>query len=71
MKKNVGAIDRSIRGIVGVALIAMFSLGALQATAGIISLVAGLVLLGTAAFGWCPPYTLLGINTDKKERQAG
>jgi hypothetical protein len=23
----------------------------------------GLVLIGTAAIGWCPPYALLGINT--------
>jgi len=63
MKKNVGTIDRSIRGLVGIALLAAYFLGAVQGTLGIVALVFGIVLLGTAAIGWCPPYTLLGINT--------
>lgn len=63
MQKNVGTIDRTIRGVAGVALIAVFVLGALEGTAGIVALVVGIVMLGTAAIGWCPPYSLLGINT--------
>jgi hypothetical protein len=35
----------------------------LQGALGIVALVAGIVMLGTAAIGWCPPYALLGINT--------
>ena len=58
MKKNVGTIDRAIR-----ALLAVYFLGALQGTLGIVALVAGIVMLATAAMGWCPPYSLLGINT--------
>jgi len=63
MKQNVGTIDRTIRGLVGVVLLASYFLGAVQGTLGIVALVFGIVLLGTAAVGWCPPYTLLGINT--------
>ena len=63
MKKNVGSIDRTIRALVGIALLAVFFLGTLQDVAGIVALVAGIVMLGTAAIGWCPPYALLGINT--------
>ena len=63
MKKNVGTIDRSIRGLVGLALIAVYFLGAAQGTLGIVALVVGIVLLGTAVLGRCPPYSLLGINT--------
>ena len=63
MKKNVGSIDRSIRALVGIALLAVFFLGTLQGVAGIVALVAGIVMLGTAAIGWGPPYALLGINT--------
>lgn len=63
MKKNVGSIDRTIRALVGIALLAVFFLGTLQGVAGIVALVAGIVMLGTAAIGWCPPYALLGINT--------
>ena len=63
MQKNVGSIDRAIRALVGVALLAAYFLGAVQGTLGIVAIVVGLVMLGTAAIGWCPPYSLLGINT--------
>ncbi len=63
MKKNVGTIDRVIRGLVGVIAIAAFALGMLQGTLGIVALVVGIVLVGTAAVAWCPPYSMLGINT--------
>ena len=71
MQKNVGTIDRSIRGLVGIALLAVFFLGVLEGTAGIIALVIGIVMLGTAAIGWCPPYTLLGINTGAPKNESG
>lgn len=67
MKKNVGTIDRTIRGIAGIVLVAAFSLGAIQGVLGIVGLVFGIVLIGTAAMGWCPPYTLMGINTCSKK----
>ncbi|MDH3450704.1 MAG: DUF2892 domain-containing protein [Gammaproteobacteria bacterium] len=63
MQKNVGSIDRVIRALVGVALLAVYFLGTLQGALGIGALVVGIVMLGTAAIGWCPPYALLGINT--------
>ena len=63
MQKNVGSIDRAIRALVGVGLLAAYLLGGIQGTLGIVALVAGIVMLGTAAIGWCPPYSLLGINT--------
>ncbi len=62
--KNVGNTDRMIRAVVGVVLLilAFSSLGgALAWIAGII----GVVMLGTAALGTCPPYAMLGINTCK------
>ena len=63
MKPNMGTLDRAIRAIVGLAAIAAWPLGLLEGTLAIVSLVVGIVLLATAALGWCPPYTLLGINT--------
>lgn len=63
MQKNVGSIDRAIRAVVGIALLAVYFIGGLQGALGIVALVAGIVMLGTAAIGWCPPYSLLGINT--------
>ncbi len=64
LKKNVGTTDRTIRAIVGVALLVL----ALTSLAGVWMWVAGIigvVLLGTAALGTCPPYAMLGISTCK------
>jgi hypothetical protein len=59
MEKNVGGIDKTIRVIVGVIIIA---LGVVyNSWWGAI----GLIPIATALVGWCPPYALLGINTCK------
>lgn len=63
MNKNVGTIDRAVRTIVGIAAIAAYALEMVSGTLGIISLIVGIVMIGTAAIGWCPPYALLGINS--------
>ena len=63
MKPNMGTIDRVIRAIVGIALIASWPLGLLEGTLAIVLPVVGVVLLITAMLRWCPPYMLLGINT--------
>jgi len=62
--KNVGQTDRMIRGVIGVLLLIAF----FMTTGGWtwLLLVAGGVLVATAALGTCPPYALLGINTCKK-----
>jgi len=67
MKANMGTIDRAIRAIVGIALIASWPLGLLEGTLAIVLPVVGVVLLLTAALRWCPPYMLLGINTGAKK----
>ncbi|MDX2287585.1 MAG: DUF2892 domain-containing protein [Hyphomicrobiaceae bacterium] len=64
MTRNIGTLDRGLRIVIGAALVA-FAIFAPQtdyaawANWGWI----GLVPLATAALGWCPPYSLLGINT--------
>lgn len=61
MKKNVGNVERAIRIIVGLAVISLVFIGP-QSNWGWL----GLVPLATGLIGWCPPYSLLGINTCKK-----
>jgi hypothetical protein len=51
-------MDRVLRAVVGLALIALVFVGPQTAWGWI-----GLVPLATAIFGWCPPYALLGIST--------
>ncbi|MCB1791205.1 MAG: DUF2892 domain-containing protein [Gammaproteobacteria bacterium] len=59
MSKNVGTIDRIIRVVIGLALIAWGYMT--QNWLGAI----GIVPLFTAAIGWCPVYLPLGIKTTK------
>ena len=58
MNKNVGGIDRILRIIVGLALIASAVLGYFSPWGYI-----GVVPLLTGAVGWCPAYTLIGLKT--------
>lgn len=60
MKSNVGGIDRIIRIVLGLVLIGLTLAGQIGAWGWV-----GLVPLATGALGWCPPYSLLGINTCK------
>jgi hypothetical protein len=65
MKTNESTLDRIIRGIVGIALIALYFAGTLTGTLGIVLLVIGAVLLFTGVIGFCPLYKLLNIGTNK------
>lgn len=58
MKCNSGTLDRALRVIAGLILIAL----AATETVGIWGWI-GVVPLLTGAFGFCPAYTLLGVNT--------
>jgi Protein of unknown function (DUF2892) len=58
MKSNVGGIDRILRIIVGLALIALAATGTIGVWGWI-----GIVPLATAALGFCPLYTVLGFST--------
>lgn len=58
MKTNEGTIDRALRVIAGLVLIALAATG----TVGLWGWI-GIVPLATGLLGWCPAYTLLGINT--------
>ena len=60
MTKNVGGIDRIVRIVVGLGLVA----AAATETVGLWGYI-GVVPLLTGAMGWCPPYSLFGINTCK------
>lgn len=60
MKTNVGGIDKAVRIIAGLVLLSLIFI--LDGTARWWGL-AGIVPLLTGTLGWCPLYTLLGLDT--------
>ena len=66
MKKNVGGIDTALRYIGGAVLILLGAFLAIGTVLKVIFIIFGVMLIGTAIFGFCWLYTLLGISTKGK-----
>jgi len=60
MAANVGGIDRTLRIVVGIVVLALFFV--LEGNARYLALL-GIVPLFTGVFRFCPAYTLLGVST--------
>ncbi|MFN4063673.1 DUF2892 domain-containing protein [Azoarcus communis] len=58
MKANVGGIDKILRIVAGVVLLALAIMGV-----GAPWTFIGIVPLATGLMGWCPLYPLLGLST--------
>ncbi len=63
LTKNMGTMDRAIRAVVGIVLIALAFVGPQTAWGWI-----GLIPLATAAVGVCPAYMPLGMNTCESDK---
>ncbi len=60
MKKNIGKVERIIRIVAGIGVLALAFVGPRTPWAYL-----GIVPLATGLIGWCPPYALLGVSTCK------
>lgn len=58
MKKNVGGLDRIVRIVVGLVLMALAATGQVGAWGWL-----GALVLATGVFSFCGLYTVLGMNT--------
>ena len=58
MTRNEGTIDRTLRIIAGLVLLSLVFVGP-QTLWGLI----GIVPLATGLIGWCPAYSIFGLNT--------
>jgi hypothetical protein len=58
MPRNEGTIDRALRVILGLVLIALVFVGPQTAWGWV-----GIVPLATGLLGYCPLYSLIGVNT--------
>jgi uncharacterized membrane protein len=64
-KCNVGGVDRTVRIVLGMLIIA------LGVSSGSLWGLLGVVLLLTGVFKWCGLYTVLGVSTCKVEAPEG
>lgn len=63
MTCNVGSLERTIRIVLGVTLIAVGYLAELPTAGAMVAYVVGAIALVTGAVGFCPAWKLFGINT--------
>ena len=63
--KNEGNVDRGLRVVVGLAVLSLVFVGPQTAWGWV-----GLVPLVTGLAGFCPLYSILGINTCSTERES-
>ena len=61
MNCNVGKVDRALRVLVGAGILSLYFVGP-RTVWGLL----GLVPIVTGLFGFCPAYTLIGVNTCSK-----
>jgi hypothetical protein len=63
MKKNMGSADRIIRIILSAVFAYLYFAGVVTGVFGLILVILGSVFLITSLIGFCPLYTVLGLNT--------
>jgi len=57
-KQNIGTVDRAIRALAGLVLIALAVFGQGMAWGWI-----GIIPLATSVVSYCPVYSIIGLNT--------
>lgn len=63
---NEGSVDRALRVVLGIALV-LIGFVAVGGGAGTVIGVIGFVPILTGLSGWCPLYSVLGINTCRRQ----
>jgi len=67
MKKNMGAIDKTIRILIAAALVIMYFTGVITGTIGIVLIIFSVIFVLTSLVGTCPLYLPFGLSTLRKK----
>ncbi|MBS1773255.1 MAG: DUF2892 domain-containing protein [Bacteroidetes bacterium] len=71
MKQNMGTTDKIVRIVLAIILGLLYFNDVVIGVAGIALMVLAVVFLATSLVGFCPLYTLVGVNTCPKEKVKG
>ncbi|MCX6228310.1 MAG: DUF2892 domain-containing protein [Bacteroidia bacterium] len=66
MKKNMGTLDKTIRILIALVIVALFVTKVVCGTLAIVLLIFAAIFVITSFVSFCPLYTLFGIKTCKK-----
>ena len=69
MQKNVGAVDRLVRFVIGVILAVLVIANAVKGVGAVILGIIAILLLATSIFGFCGLYVPLKVSTLKKKSE--
>lgn len=64
VSRNIGSVERGVRALLGIGILSLAFMGPQTPWAYL-----GLIPLFTAATGWCPLYSVLGISTCRNAPQ--
>ncbi len=67
MKKNMGGMDRIIRIVIALVVTVLYFTEYIEGTLATVLIIFAAVFLLTSVINFCPLYTVLGINTGKKD----
>ena len=70
MKKNMGSVDRVVRVVAALVVLALYLSGQITGTAAIILGIIAVVFVLTSAVGSCPLYLPFGLSTRGKAEAA-
>jgi hypothetical protein len=66
MKKNIGTVDKVIRILIAVVVVALYFANVISGTLAVVLLVLSAVLVVTSLVSVCPIYLLLSLSSRKK-----
>jgi K+-transporting ATPase A subunit len=67
MKKNMGTVDRVVRVLAAIVVVALYLTGQLSGTAAVVLGIIAVVFIATSVVGTCPLYLPLKIDTRGKK----
>ncbi|MBS1622716.1 MAG: DUF2892 domain-containing protein [Bacteroidetes bacterium] len=67
MKRNMGNLDRALRVVAALVIVALYFTGVISGPLGIGLLAVAVVFVLTSIIGTCPLYLPFGINTSDKK----
>lgn len=67
MKKNMGALDKSLRVLIAIIIALLYYLDVIEGTLAYVLMAIAIIFLITSFINFCLLYKILGINTNRRK----